>query len=46
MVQHVHSLVGYGLNVVTVTAKATSLQNGLEDDLSIYLYPCPIKNLI
>ena len=29
MVQDVHHLVGYGLNLVTVIAKATSLQNWL-----------------
>lgn len=46
MVQRVHHLVGYGLNFVAAIAKVAPLQNGLVDDLPIYLFPCLIKNLI
>lgn len=35
VVQHVHHLVGYGLNLVTAVAKATPVQNDLADDQPI-----------
>lgn len=35
VVQHVRHLVGYGLNLLTVVAKATPLQNDLADDQAV-----------